>query len=84
MSSVLHPWRANAHGRMGKSNITLPQRPQSRAIQGCDKRTLLGNSSLRGTEQTHYIIVHAKMVLEMINTKSESDKFSSCWKGERP
>ena len=34
--------------------------------------TLLKNSSLRGTEQTHYVIVHAKVVLEMINTKSES------------
>ena len=34
--------------------------------------TLLWNSSLRGTEQTHYVIIHAKVVLEVINTKSES------------
>jgi hypothetical protein len=58
--------RANAHGRVDNSNITLPQRNH---IQTCK---LLGNSSLRGTELTRYIIVHAKMVLEMINTKSES------------
>ena len=33
---------------------------------------LLRNSSLRDTAQTHYVIVHA-VVLEMINTKSESE-----------
>jgi len=61
--------RANAHGRMGNSNVTSSQRGY---IQECNKMTLLGNSSLQGTEKTHYIIVHAKMVLEMINTRSES------------
>jgi len=54
---------------MGNSNVTSAQ---GRHIQVCNKMTLLGNSSLQGTEQTHYIIVHAKMLLEMINTKSES------------
>ena len=52
------------HGRSGKS-ITLSHSRH-------EKITLLRNSSLQGTEQTHYVIVHAKVVLEMINTKSES------------